>query len=340
MPTASLTPAASEIPLLARALMIRSRGHAGDAEAFARRIGAPDRVLRAVSAITIADDAALADRVAMSRAFFPTMTASSAFFSLYNRRLLTHAPFITDVGTVTLGSTGYVVGEGQPIPVSQVTVAAGSIPRLKAAGMFVASRELVISQTPESQGLLTGELRKALGKIVDSEMISQLVATGTATVTATSDPLADVAETLLALSADGSDKLAFIFATDAAKRASCATTAGGALAFPGMTPAGGEIAGVPAVVSSGLTAGTALLLDGAQILANASEIALESSGEASVQITDSPTNDVTTPTATTLTSLFQTDSLGVRATVDFGLAAVRDAAVVELSGIGWAYAAS
>ena len=73
---------------------------------------------------------------------------------------------------------------------------------------------------------------------------------------------------------------------------------------------GGEALGLPAHASK--AAGTTLaLIDPSGIALGEAEVSLRTSREASVQMLDTPTNDTVTPTATSLVSLWQTNSFGL-----------------------------
>jgi hypothetical protein len=70
-------------------------------------------------------------------------------------------------------------------------------------------------------------------------------------------------------------------------------------------------------------------------LADDGQVTIDASGEASLQMDDEPTNDSSAPTATTLVSMFQTDSTAFRAERFINWARRRDSGVAYLTGVNW-----
>jgi hypothetical protein len=64
-------------------------------------------------------------------------------------------------------------------------------------------------------------------------------------------------------------------------------------------------------------------------------VTVESSADADIEMVDSPAQSSATPTATVMTSLFQTHSTAIRATIWFGALRVRANTVAILNSIAW-----
>lgn len=64
------------------------------------------------------------------------------------------------------------------------------------------------------------------------------------------------------------------------------------------------------------------------------------STEASLQMLDNPTNDSVTPTATSLVSMFQTNSVAFRAERTINWTRRRDTGVALIEDVAWGEAAS
>ncbi|HXU04660.1 MAG TPA: phage major capsid protein, partial [Polyangia bacterium] len=94
--------------------------------------------------------------------------------------------------------------------------------------------------------------------------------------------------------------------------------------FPGITMNGGTFFGLPVITSqSAVMVGSPVPTEGNMIillnapevlLADDGQVTIDASAEASIEMLDNPTNNVTTPTATTMVSMFQTNSVALRAT--------------------------
>jgi hypothetical protein len=62
---------------------------------------------------------------------------------------------------------------------------------------------------------------------------------------------------------------------------------------------------------------------------------LRDSQVADIEMTATPTGDTSTPTASSLTSLFQSDSVALLAEISFAYAPLRDNVVAVLEGVNW-----
>lgn len=97
---------------------------------------------------------------------------------------------------------------------------------------------------------------------------------------------------------------------------------------------GGEYLGYPAFVSNTVAPGTAIFFDASRVFADWGDVAIDFASSATVEASDAPTTNSTTPTASTMISLWQTNSIVVRASLQAGWH-IADGAVetVPLSGI-------
>jgi hypothetical protein len=95
---------------------------------------------------------------------------------------------------------------------------------------------------------------------------------------------------------------------------SLATNEVGAPAFPGITPTGGTLAGLPVFTSQYMPVNTGgpvvALIKGDEIfLGDEGGIQVQVSDQASLQMDSAPTQNSVTPTASTVVSMFQTNSV-------------------------------
>ena len=93
-----------------------------------------------------------------------------------------------------------------------------------------------------------------------------------------------------------------------------ATNEVGAPAFPGITPTGGTLAGIPVFTSQYVGANVVMLIKGDEIfLGDEGGIQVSVSDQATLQMDSDPTqSSIGTPTATAGVSMWQTNSLAVR----------------------------
>ena len=98
-----------------------------------------------------------------------------------------------------------------------------------------------------------------------------------------------------------------------------------------MSASGGELANLPAIVASGVPAVSLYLIDASGIAADAGPPTVEMSRQATVEMNTTPTGGA----SAVQTSLFQTNSVALRATAWFGAQVLRSGAVAVITGINW-----
>ena len=133
----------------------------------------------------------------------------------------------------------------------------------------------------------------------------------------------------------GAGKYYYAAAADVASKASSLADSAGAAAFPAMSASGGELAGLPCVVSAGLASGTLALIDGGGIVANSDTIETRSATQADLLMSDAPSMSSSVPTPATMTSLWQTNSQAFLAEVSLAAQVLRDDAIAMVTGVDW-----
>jgi hypothetical protein len=121
--------------------------------------------------------------------------------------------------------------------------------------------------------------------------------------------LQDIAALLAAVDTDADSRLFLLMNADSAKFLTAKTTSTGELAFPGMTPNGGTLAGMRVLVTdaAGLNV---ILVDAKQLACAAGDIALDTARAATLQFDSAP--DSPSSAATTLVSLFHENKVALR----------------------------
>jgi hypothetical protein len=204
--------------------------------------------------------------------------------------------------------------------------------------MLVATREMLFD--PGAEGLFNTELKALVGQSVDAAFFNILFSdTDAITIpssgTSSANAVADLRAALLALGPVGdASRLVALAATDVAMMASTLGAEGGGV-FPGMTPAGGQLRGLNCLVSNGIPPGQLAVLDASQIAAAAVAVDVQVSGQADVEMSDTPGSDVVTPTGASLVSMFQTNSVVMRAVAMIAAQRLRDGAAVLIENIDW-----
>jgi hypothetical protein len=98
---------------------------------------------------------------------------------------------------------------------------------------------------------------------------------------------------------------------------------------------GGELLGVPVLVTEGQGAGKVTFVDTSGLAIASEPIVLRSSDQASLQMDDAPTNASDTPTATSLVSMFQTNCRCLLAERHFAVKVAKPNAVASVTNVTW-----
>jgi hypothetical protein len=145
---------------------------------------------------------------------------------------------------------------------------------------------------------------------------------------------ADLRGAVDSVNTSGAAKLYWLCGLHTANRAATLDAAGLPV-FSAMSATGGELCQIPALVSAGVPTNELILIDGNSILAATEAIIPRETQEADLLMSTTPAMNSTTPTATQMTSMWQTDSTGVIAEAVFSARVMRDAAVYTVTGVNW-----
>lgn len=262
-------------------------------------------------------------------------------------------PFRVPLVAQTGGGAGYWVGEGAPKPLTSFNFARTTMEPLKVANIAVLTEEVIRDSSPAAEQIVRDALRDALVERLDVDFINPAKAAvaGVSPASITNGSTDDIASSGVDADAIRTDVRSvfarFILANNAPSSGVWIMSANTALAlslmvnplgqreFPGIEMTGGTFSGLPAIISE--YAGSLLVLVNASdiYLADNGEIAIDLSREASLQMLDNPTNDSATPTATSMVSMFQTNSVAFRAERTINWARRRPTSVAYLTGVAY-----
>jgi HK97 family phage major capsid protein len=280
---------------------------------------------------------------------------------------LRRVPFRVPLIGQTSGGAGYWVGEGAAKPLTKFDFSRTTLEPLKVANIAVATMETLRDSSPSSEGIIRDQLAAALTARLDTDFIDPAkaasagvspasITNGLTFIASSGNTADDVRADIQAVFAS------FIAANNAPTSGVWIMPATTALAlslmlnplgqpeFPGITMNGGTLFGLPVIVSQYVptaydpdAAGTDYVSGALVALVNAQDVYLGDDGgvsvdmsqEASLQMDDAPTNNSATPTATSLVSMFQTNSVAFRAERTINWAKRRASAVAALAGVNW-----
>jgi len=270
---------------------------------------------------------------------------------------LRHVPFNIRVGGFASGTTGYWKGEGKPIPLSKASSKSLTLTWATVAGLTVISKELVEHSTPSAEAALRNDLAAAIIARMDIDFIDPAKAavanTSPASITHGITPITPSGTTEASLRADVATVLAH-FATNNLGRSNLVaimsdTMAGniammvnalGVLVFADMayTNAVPRLLGIPVITSEHLAAlgspstQSIIFVKADEVyLADDGNVGVDASMEASIEMSDAPTQDANTGSGASLVSMWQTGDVALRAMREVNWALRRPTAVQYIS---------
>ncbi|WP_368655403.1 phage major capsid protein [Castellaniella ginsengisoli] len=239
-------------------------------------------------------------------------------------------PFDVPVLVQNSGGTAQWTKEGSAKPVTSWGYSRTKIQPLKVTAIAAATNEMLDRASASADALIRDELARAVGVRIDGTLISAAAAVpdespagllnGTGATPLTGDGTVfgircDIATMMKAMVANNLSVAGcfWVMPETTAVDLALATNEVGAPAFPGMTPTGGTLAGLPVYTSQYVpidsTGASVALVRGDEIyLGDEGGLIVKASDQASILMADNPTMDSTTPTAAQLVSMWQTNS--------------------------------
>jgi HK97 family phage major capsid protein len=283
---------------------------------------------------------------------------------------LRRVPFNVRITGQTSGATGYWVGQGQAKPLTRYGFNAQTLAYHKVAAIISITDELARFSSPSAEMLVRDELVNALRERLDLDFLDPAKA-ATANVSPASitngvtnlndtgatlaNTITDIQQFFNAMINNNFDlaQCVWIMPTSVAMQLSLMRDSLGQTAFPTISVNGGTWQGIPVIVSQYLVFGHTPA-NNKVILVHTPSIAVADDGgfqvdmsrEASLEMDDQPVmssssigatpGSPTGPTGSALVSMFQTNSIAIRAERYITWARLRTGAVVWMDDVRWA----
>lgn len=250
---------------------------------------------------------------------------------------LRRVPFNTRVSGASAGLTGYWVGEGLPVPLSKMTTYTTTLTWAKVEALAVLTKEEVRFSNPSAESKVRDDIARAIIARMDIDFIdpgkAAVANVSPASITFNTAPFAPTAATaagfrtdfatlmssFATLMLDPSD-IVLIMSTIRAMQLSLMINTLGVQTFPGLTMAGGNLLGFPVITSEAMVALGSPDQDiivavkaGDIYLADDGVVTVDASDQASLEMSDAPTQTGIAGTGASLVSLWQSGLLGLKA---------------------------
>lgn len=256
-------------------------------------------------------------------------------FGVGNIPSLNRIPFNVHIKGQTTGGVGYWVGQGQAKPLTKFDFTDVYLGWTKVANIAVLTEDLLRFSNPSADTLTRKALADALIERLDIDFINPAkaavanvspasITNGVTPIHSSGSDATAVRNDIAALWANfiaaniSPTSAVYIMSPMTALKLSLMRTAIGVREFPDITINGGLLDGIPVITSNYVTtdtAGSMIILANAEdiFLADDGTVTIDASREASLQMDSAPTMNSVTPTATQVVSMFQTNSVALRA---------------------------
>ncbi len=258
----------------------------------------------------------------------------------------------------TSGGTSSWVGQGAGKPVTKYDFDDRTLTFKKVAAISVLAEELVRFSSPSAELMIRDALAETIKARIDADFIDPAISAisnvrpasitngltaqssaGTSAANVVTD-IQNLIEPFL-LAKVGVRNLVIIMPETLAMVLSLMLTSLGNRQFPDLEIGGGRLLGIPVITTqyaaSEAQFGNMVIVVNARdiALADDGQVTIDASREASLQMDDAPTQSSATPTATSVVSMFQTNSIAIRAERFIDWAKLRSNAVVYMDDVNW-----
>jgi HK97 family phage prohead protease len=275
-------------------------------------------------------------------------------FGTGNIPALRSVQFYVPLITQTSGGAGYWVGEAKAKPLTSFNFSRTHLSPLKVANICVLTMENIRFSNPKSDTIVRDQLAQALIERLDFDFITPaktaVAGISPASITNGAPAIASAAGTdadsvrldIRSLWAkfnsynNPPQTGVWVMPSNVAVSLASMVNPLGQQAFPDMNIMGGTLFGMPVIASDHCPATNVVLVNASDIyLADDGGFTIDASQEASLEMSDAPTGDAGTPTAASLVSMFQTNSVALRAERVINWARRRTGSVAYLTGVDW-----
>lgn len=282
---------------------------------------------------------------------------------------LRQIPFNVRIPAQTTGGAAYWVGEGKPKPVTKFDFDDVEHRWAKLATISVLTEELIRFSDPSAETLVRDGLARAIIQEADLAFIDPTnngaanvkpasilyYASNAPTVASSGGTDAEAVRcdiqalwSFFTAAHNPARSAVYIMDSTVARALSLMQNPLGQSEFAGLTVNGGTFLGTPVIVSDNVPTGVVALVNASDIyFSDDGQVTIDASREASIQMLDdgvsgdgAPTNDSSVPTPTTVVSMFQTNSVAIRAERYINWSRRRASAVAYLTGVNWGACAS
>jgi hypothetical protein len=306
----------------------------GEAERKAKALRLPERIQKAAVASATLGNVGITEFGVLLGSFMDSLRNVGAF----DRLLRDAMTMPLQPGRVVVNTSAIVsseVTEAVAKPIKALHLNASDFTPRKVIAQVVLSKELIDGLTDEGLRALGRELRASVALATDTAFMSELSTSNSFEGSSTNSfatMLDDMVELARNVQLGATSKPYFIMTSPNAKGLAKAATANGVTTMGIM---GGEIMGIEVLLTDGQGTNKVSLVDASGLAISSEPIELRASEQAVLEMNDAPTHNSSTPTATSLVSMWQTNCRALLAERRFAVKQIRPSAVATLTSVVW-----
>jgi HK97 family phage major capsid protein len=243
-------------------------------------------------------------------------------------------------------AVGYWVGEGKMKPLTRNVLIPTALSADVVAAIQVFTVEAIRFADPITEAVFQRDLVRGIVTRLNQTFVDPAAASvsgvspasitnGVTPIASVNDPVADISNLFGAYLGDFETAIIMTDGRTAARLAA-ATNSAGVTAFPGASARGGDILGVPLVITRGSpvdsSGGQIVMTDTQQVSVALGDLRIDKATGAALEM-ESATGDPSA--ATVLVSLFQNDLVALRAEIDANWEVAREGVVALVNGVNY-----
>lgn len=252
-------------------------------------------------------------------AFAEGAAPQSAFLRLVTDGAFQHAPLRTPLVRGTADATAALAGEGEMIPVTDISFDGEALTPQKAAALVVATDQAWADISSAGQGYINSLLRRGVGRVADARMFEALEATPQIEFTADPDDkqaiVAAMKAMVKALHNEAGERFRWVLSPNAASDL-VDIDLGNRFA---IGPDGGQAFDIPAGLTDGLPAGDLVLIRTSDVAARLIDFEIDSSGAATLDVDGDPV------------SMWQNNATAIRVILDMAVQPLAENVMARLT---------
>ncbi|WP_455424803.1 phage major capsid protein [Dryocola sp. LX212] len=261
---------------------------------------------------------------------------------------LKNVPFNVRIPAQTSGGAASWVGEGKAKPLTQFDFGSITFGYAKIAAISVLTDELIRFSTPSADTLVRNSLAEAVIERMDTDFVDPdkaaeagvspaSITNGVVAIPSTGDPERDVEAAFAQFIAANLSpaKGVWLMSSTTSLSLSMMRNPLGQKVYPELTLLGGTFFGLPVIVSQYVGDQLVLVNAGDVYLADDGQVMIDASREASLEMASAPTQDATAGSGAQLVSMWQTNSVAIRAERWINWQRRRNEAVAVVSGVNY-----